>query len=47
MIKIPAIMDRKDELTQRALSDLNEPCCGMKQVTTDACLAGYVVSYDR
>ena len=40
-------MDRKDELMQRALSDLNEPCCGMKQVTTDVCLAGYVVSYDR
>ena len=47
MIKIPAIMDRKDELMQRALNDLNEPCCGMKQVTTNACLAGYVVSYDR
>ena len=39
-------MDRKDELTRRTLSDLNELCCGMKQVTTDACLAGYVVSYD-
>ena len=40
-------MDRKDKLMWRVLSELNEPCCGMKQVTTGACLAGYIVFYDR
>ena len=40
-------MDRKEELVRRVLSELNEPCCGMKQVTTGVCLAGYVVFYDR
>ena len=40
-------MDRKDELVQRVLSELNEPYCGMKQVTTGACLASYIVFYDR
>ena len=47
MIRIVAIVDRKDELAQRVLSELNEPYCGMKQVTTGACLAGYFVFYDR
>ena len=47
MIRIIAIVDHKDELAQRALSELNESCCGMKQVTTGICLAGYVVFYDR
>ena len=47
LIRIVAIVDHKDELAQRALSKLNEPYCGMKQVTTGACLAGYVMFYDR
>ena len=47
LIRIVVIVDRKDKLVQRALSELNEPYCGIKQVTTGACLAGYFVFYDR
>ena len=46
MIKIVAIVDCKDELVQRVLNELNEPYCGMKQVTTGICLAECFVFYD-
>ena len=46
LIRIVAIVDRKDKLAWRALNELNEPYYGMKQVTTGTYLAGYFVFYD-
>ena len=46
LIRIVAIVDCKDELARRVLNELNEPYCGMKQMTTGICLAGYSMFYD-